>query len=286
MSNETMLIKALLEGKKVSPTFQPQTNEQAYLAYLNGLDIDLPEPRTYKEVLLYNLCCKGGTGGGSSAEIKDCAYLFASDGSGYASNMRIAEIESIMPLVKQPTRATRMFYGWDASAAVETVDLSSPDWSKCTDFKGMFEYNKAIKRVDLSSVDMSGCNSSGAVESIFGSNNKLEEVIGVFHNLRPSTKVRLAVRGYENSVMPLKRFVIAPDAPNPMTTMTTPFTFTYCSFDREGMVEFFNSLPSPEITSGDYAKINITGNPCVTDGTLTDADRAIAINKGWILVEA
>lgn len=46
--------------------FQPQNNKQAYLAYLCGAGNALPTPRSVEEVLLYNLCMNGGTGGGGS----------------------------------------------------------------------------------------------------------------------------------------------------------------------------------------------------------------------------
>jgi hypothetical protein len=48
------------------------------------------------------------------------------------------------------------------------------------------------------------------------------------------------------------------------------------------MVEMFNSLPDASDVTG-AKNITITGNPCVTDGTLTAADMAIATNKGYTL---
>lgn len=68
MTNETVLLSALSNGGTVRPDFQPQNNKQAYLAYLNGLDISLPEPRTVEEELLYNLCLNGGAGGGGGSQ--------------------------------------------------------------------------------------------------------------------------------------------------------------------------------------------------------------------------
>lgn len=53
-----MLLTALANGTKITE-FQPQNNKQAYLAYLCGADIALPEPRTNEEVLLYKLCVGG-----------------------------------------------------------------------------------------------------------------------------------------------------------------------------------------------------------------------------------
>lgn len=60
----------------------------------------------------------------------------------------------------------------------------------------------------------------------------------------------------------------------------------YCSFDRDGMVEMFNTLPDVSNLGlgANNVKITITGNPCITDGTLTDEDKMIATEKGWVLV--
>ena len=54
------MLKALKDGAKINPNFQPQNNKQAYFAYLCGLDIALPEPRTVEEILLCKLCTDGG----------------------------------------------------------------------------------------------------------------------------------------------------------------------------------------------------------------------------------
>ena len=72
------------------------------------------------------------------------------------------------------------------------------------------------------------------------------------------------------------------------------FKLSYCSFERDGMLALFNSLPdiTGSTLASQYKSITITGNPCVTgklsDGTacetLTSADKAIATNKGWSLV--
>ena len=72
------------------------------------------------------------------------------------------------------------------------------------------------------------------------------------------------------------------------------FKISYCSFERDGMLALFNSLPdiTGSTLASSYKSITITGNPCVTgklsDGTacatLTPADKAIATNKGWSLV--
>lgn len=58
----------------------------------------------------------------------------------------------------------------------------------------------------------------------------------------------------------------------------------YCSFARDGMVEMFNSLPDANDVTGTKV-ITITGNPCVTDGTLTEEDIAIATSKGYTITQ-
>ena len=50
-----------------------------------------------------------------------------------------------------------------------------------------------------------------------------------------------------------------------------------CSLSHAAIVAFFNSLPT--ITSA--KAITLTGNPGVSE--LTDAEKAIAIGKGWTL---
>lgn len=72
---------ALINKTVINPNFQPQNNKQAYLAYLNGLDIDLPAPRTTEETLLYNLCVNGGASG--NGDVADAVVFTARDESGH-----------------------------------------------------------------------------------------------------------------------------------------------------------------------------------------------------------
>lgn len=55
------------------------------------------------------------------------------------------------------------------------------------------------------------------------------------------------------------------------------FSIADCAFQRSGLVEMFQSLP----TTTSSPNITLTGNPGVAE--LTDADKAIATDKGWTL---
>lgn len=72
---------ALINKTAISPSFQPQNNKQAYLAYLNGLNIELPAPRTTEEALLYKLCESGVSGGGANGS--DALIITARDAEGH-----------------------------------------------------------------------------------------------------------------------------------------------------------------------------------------------------------
>lgn len=267
-----MLITALLEGKAVSPAFQPQTNEQAYLAYLNGLDIDLPEPRTMKEVLLYNLCAKGGTGGGVELTGTDGNYLFA-------DSARLDKMDSILAMCKELTSLQYMFYGADATKF--SFDMSKIDTSKVTTVKAMFSASDVVS-VDMRNNDMSACTD---FDSMFYNCQVLEEIIGFS---APNNNYSFPVsfpKGSSSTKYKLKRLTFRTDIP---CAIASAIDIRNNSFEREGIVEMLNTLP--DVTSldlGSYrTSIYISGNPCVSNGTLTDEDRAIATDKGWTLVEA
>lgn len=128
MTNETQLLYALARGAQVKQDFQPQNNKQAYLAYLNGLDISLPEPRTTEEVLLYNLCLNGGGTGGGSLKIRNAAYFF------YQGN-RLDQKDELFKVVSGATDMSYMF----ASSGLTSLDMSEIDTSNATSMEGIFD---------------------------------------------------------------------------------------------------------------------------------------------------
>lgn len=120
---------------------------------------------------------------------------------------------------------------------------------------------------------------------------------GHFYNLEECLQVPISYFAYggkniaflygtSSSRKPLKRLTFSTtDIPYLNKSYEKSFNIEYCSFDREGMVEMFNSLPDANDVTG--AKIiTITGNLCVDNGTLTDDDIAIATVKGYTIKTA
>lgn len=221
----------------------------------------LPIPHTVEEALLYNLCVNGGVGGGSADyEITHCDYLFEGD--------RGELYEVWLPYIAPPETTRYMFYN---STGIPEIDMSGLDCSQCEDFTSMF-YGVTAARIDVSDMDMSNIGSSGA--NYLFAYCDVEEIIGIGRNANINYNFRDFLMGVKGSR--LRRLTISPYVKG----MNQTVNISNCQFDREGMVEFFESLPA-NCTS----TIIITGNPCVTDGTLTDDDRAIATSKGCTLTE-
>lgn len=266
-----MLLTALMNGATIDPKFQPQNNKQAYLAYLCGLDISLPEPRTEEEVLLCKLCANGGMGGGMEFTGIDGKYMFAYDA-------RIDKMDEILSKCSDLTDLYGMFYGSKKKFA---FDMSKIDTSKVTGVEMMFCASN-VTSVDMSKNDMSVCTD---FSSMFLNCSDLVEIIGFS---APSETIYGYIafpKGSSGGNYKLRRLTFRTDLPY---AIRNSIDIRFNAFERDGMVEMFNTLP--DVTALDLADynrtINITGNPCVVNGTLTGEDRAIATDKGWVLVEA
>lgn len=155
-----------------------------------------------------------------------------------------------------------------------------------------FNYCSELISIDLSCFNTKDSTAS-AFQSMFTGCGKLEEIIGFSAANRAGCSIGFPNGNNATSPAALKRLTFRPYEGG--YSIRSAINIKYCSFERSGMVEMFNSLP--DITAANvgtsYKKITITGNPCLTgtltDGTvcetLTDEDRAIATNKGWTLVE-
>lgn len=207
--------------------------------------------------------CVKGIGGGGSSEGYEITYL---ENLFYYSRSSLYDVW--VSRIKSPTDVSSLFYYADD---ISNLDLTRIDFSKCNTFTRMFSFSN-IKVIDVSSVDMSSLKSGGA--NYMFSYCNAEEILGVGRNANINYNFRDWLQGVGTS---LKRLTISPYAKG----MNQPIDIENCSFTREAMVELFESLPATCTST-----ITITGNPCVTDGTLTAEDKAIATNKGCTIVEA
>lgn len=91
-----------------------------------------------------------------------------------------------------------------------------------------------------------------------------------------------SLSGTSTEIRPLHRLTFSGGTSYLNKTNAKSFSIAYCSFNEEEMVEMFTSLPDASDVTGAKV-ITITGNPCVTDGTLTDEDIAIATAKGYTI---
>lgn len=96
----------------------------------------------------------------------------------------------------------------------------------------------------------------------------------------------IGLAGTASAVKPLRRLTFCQSDEGYYTkNYAKNLPIQYCSFDRDGMLEVFNTIPdASDVTA--TSTITITGNPCVTDGTLTEEDMAIATAKGYVVTTA
>lgn len=249
-TNEEMLLTALTTGTEITTKFQPMTNKEAYLAYLNGLSEFLPEPRTNEEALLYLLCISGGVGTSGKLRLNSAEYLFY-------NGCRLEAKEELLAALVSPIRADFMFYG---CKDLKEVDISGIDWSKCT---GM---NNAFQSSGLVRIDLSGCNFASLIggSTIFRFCNDLEEITGVCF---PKYRIMddFFPKGIASEPCKLRRLTFKQGV-----LSCGDINISYCSMERDGAVELFNSLSDySKVTGNDlpvqnYRRITLIGNPCVT----------------------
>jgi surface protein len=154
------------------------------------------------------------------------------------------------------TLMTQMFSG--CSSLASPINMSSWDTSKVTDMWNMFD-----------------------------SCLRLTEIIGFSATNKAGMTIGFPCGSGASTRQALKRLTFRTDLPDGVYSIRSAINIKYCSFERDGMVEMFNTLPdvSGMGLSSSYTTITITGNPCVTNATLTAEDEAIATAKGWTLVK-
>jgi surface protein len=210
----------------------------------------------------------------NTSKVTNMSYMFV----GITLNLKSLDLSNF-----DTSNVTNMSYMFAACGSLSDLDISSFNTSKVSNMSYMFNNCGALTSMDISHFDTSKVTNMG---SMFNGCNRMEELIG----FSATNKAGLTIgfpKGTTSSRYALKRLTFRTDLPSGTYSIRSAINVSYCAFDKAGMVEMFNSLP--DITgagvSANYSKITITGNPCLTDGTLTDDDRAIATAKGWTLVE-
>lgn len=236
------------------------TNREAYLAYLNGLNEYLPEPRTREEALLYRLCLNGG-GGGSSLAISDASYLFY-------NNSRLDVIDELISVLKDVKLAKQMFQN-----CTQLKNAPTLDWSSIENANYMFDgCSNMVGEIDLSGSKLKN------FQSIFSGCKKLEGILNFGFSAAGTYGLGGSFpKGTSSSPAALKRFTFAPD--NAYTAISG-LDFSYCSFEREGAVEMFESLKTLTANpGGTYNQITLTGNPCVTGEAVLAEGNYVLVNN-------
>jgi len=237
-------------------TSMEQLNSIGYLTFTAVLN------DTFDTMFRYNkLTSIDGIAVGDMA-IVDCPNAFRS-----CTNLkRIGELKF------KPRSMSYMFEG-----CYNLEEFPEMDLSECNDMYACFKGTLLSGIFDLSNVKK--CNSYA---NAFYGCTQLQGVTNIYANTANNVAWDAMFPYGTSSISSIFRVVTF--HPDTVVGGVRGMNLSYCSIDRENMLNFFNSLPT--ITaSGDYATITITGNPCITDGTLTEEDRAVATSKGWVLAE-
>lgn len=223
------MLKALKDGATINPSFQPQNNKQAYLAYLCGLDIALPEPRSAEETLLYNLCANGGVSGGGSLKINDAAYLF------YKGN----RLDQLDELLKAASGANDMSYMF----------------AECTD----------LTSLDFSEFDTSNASSA---ENMFLDCENLTKIVG-FSAVGLPEGYELWLPNMVGGHCALESLTFRTDLPEGQIAIKSRIDLTGAPMTRLPMVEMFKSLPDVSKIEGSdkWAKIAVDGTGATSGRT-------------------
>lgn len=214
--------------------------------------------------------------------VKGAEYLFY-------NGTRLGNINELLPLVDASGgKMDYMFYG---TKAFEGADFRKMKTAGITSMNSAFR-SSGIKSIDLSQIDTSAVSSAS---DLFGYCDSLEEITNFSFPAMTNNPSYFWPSGSLNSMLPLggyplRRLTFVQDLPDGKYAINIHINIAGCKFDRDAMAEMFQGLPESVMKHEstydmNAVKIKISSNPCVVDGTLTDDDRAIAVSKGWTLVE-
>lgn len=186
---------------------------------------------------------------------------------------------------------SRSSYGTMLDFTSNTEEVGMITFTNCyvnfTYSSALIISGSSIKKFGGLSVPNQGSRTMNNTNKLFdfGTDSAMEECLNIpaSHLMKGFGDVQLNTQGTSSNPAPLHRLTCnTTNTAYVNKTNAKSFSIKYCSFNRDEMVELFNSLPDASNVTG-AKNITITGNPCVTDGTLTAADMAIATNKGYTL---
>ena len=262
--------------------------------------------------------------GGADFTINDASYLFTNNARSEIKDELISLLKDVTDMNHMycnsgiteidlssfdTSKVTDMSYMFSGCANLQTINMNGIDLSNTTNWHYLFHGTSNLQNLYWNDIDTSNITNMGYLfgssgitnidfshidtskvtnmASIFSLCKQLESITGFSATNKSGISLTFPAGTSASSPVALRRLTFRTDLPEGTYSIRSAINIKYCSFDREGMVEMFNTLP--DISSlnlgASYKKITITGNPCLTDGTLTDNDRAIATNKGWTLVE-
>lgn len=227
-----------------------------------------------------------------SMMFQNCAKLAALD----VSNWDTSNVTDMLQLFSGCRSLTVLdVSNWDTSNVLNMgnvfkgctklaeLDVSNWDTSNVTSMMAMFYDCKALTRLDVSNWDTSNVTS---MPNMFYNCTALAEILGFSATNIAGTTLNFPT-GSATTRTALSRLTFRTDLPEGVYSIRSAINIKYCSFTDDGLAETFATLPdvSGLGLSSSYTTITITGNPCVTDGTLQDTTRELATAKGWTLVE-
>ena len=171
-----------------------------------------------------------------------------------------------------------------AYCEAEQILIDGINTSKVTNMSYMFNSCKLLTSIDFSGIDTSKV---GNMAGMFNYCQALTEILGFSALAAEGLNIGFPKGGQYSGSYSLRRLTFRTNLPDGQYPIRSNIDIRYCSFDRAGMVEMFESLPdlNGSGVSTSNRKITIISNPCVKDKSLTSSDRAIATSKGWTLVE-
>lgn len=176
----------------------------------------------------------------------------------FQDDKKLREVEVIE--AEKATAVDNLFYDCSALETIPTFNIGSAT-NFTSIFKGCFSL-RSIPEIDTSKAT--------SLNSMVQKDTSLTKITNLNTQNVSSSGLDNAFAGCFN----LSKLTLVPTVTN---WAGAPILLSNMSFSREAIIEFFNSLPI--ITSA--KAITLTGNPGVS--SLTDADKAIATQKGWTL---